>query len=181
MGLSGLGAGAKPDVGASAAVEAKARIADVLQGAHMVFITAGMGGGTGTGAAPIVAKIAKEMGILTVGVVSKPFDFEGARRSRIAEEGAIELEKHVDSLIVVLNEKLFQVMGEDAEMDKAFSTADDVLHNAVNCGGNGWRALAPQSAALMKSLCALPARVPTWWAISITSTPIACRFWVSVK
>ena len=131
LGLSGLGAGAKPDVGASAAVEAKARIADVLQGAHMVFITAGMGGGTGTGAAPIVAKIAKEMGILTVGVVSKPFDFEGARRSRIAEEGAIELEKHVDSLIVVLNEKLFQVMGEDAEMDKAFSTADDVLHNAV--------------------------------------------------
>jgi cell division protein FtsZ len=131
LGLTGLGAGAKPDVGASSAIEAKARIADVLQGAHMVFITAGMGGGTGTGAAPIVAQIAKEMGILTVGVVSKPFDFEGARRSRIAEEGALELEKHVDSLIVVLNEKLFQVMGEDAEMDKAFSTADDVLHNAV--------------------------------------------------
>jgi cell division protein FtsZ len=131
LGLTGLGAGAKPDVGANSAIEAKARIADVLQGAHMVFITAGMGGGTGTGAAPIVAQIAKEMGILTVGVVSKPFDFEGARRSRIAEEGALELEKHVDSLIVVLNEKLFQVMGEDAEMDKAFSTADDVLHNAV--------------------------------------------------
>ena len=131
LGLTGLGAGAKPAVGASSAIEAKARIADVLQGAHMVFITAGMGGGTGTGAAPIVAQIAKEMGILTVGVVSKPFDFEGARRSRIAEEGALELEKHVDSLIVVLNEKLFQVMGEDAEMDKAFSTADDVLHNAV--------------------------------------------------
>lgn len=131
LGASGLGAGAKPDVGASSAVEAKARIADALQGAHMVFITAGMGGGTGTGAAPVVAQIAKEMGILTVGVVSKPFDFEGAKRSRIAEEGSRELEKHVDSLIVVLNEKLFEVMGEDAEMDKAFSTADDVLHNAV--------------------------------------------------
>lgn len=131
LGSTGLGAGARPDVGANSALEAKARIADVLQGAHMVFITAGMGGGTGTGAAPIVAQIAKEMGILTVGVVSKPFDFEGAKRSRIAEEGAHELEKYVDSLIVVLNEKLFQVMGEDAEMDKAFSTADDVLHNAV--------------------------------------------------
>ena len=97
----------------------------------MVFITAGMGGGTGTGAAPVVAQIAKEMGILTVGVVSKPFDFEGAKRSRVAEEGACELEKYVDSLIVVLNEKLFEVMGEDAEMHTAFSTADDVLHNAV--------------------------------------------------
>ena len=131
LGATGLGAGARPEVGASSAVEAKARIADALQGAHMVFITAGMGGGTGTGAAPIVAQIAKEMGILTVGVVSKPFDFEGAKRSRIAENGAHELEQHVDSLIVVLNEKLFEVMGEDAEMDKAFSTADDVLHNAV--------------------------------------------------
>ena len=131
LGQTGLGAGARPEVGASSAVEAKARIADALQGAHMVFITAGMGGGTGTGAAPIVAQVAKEMGILTVGVVSKPFDFEGAKRSKVAEEGAKELEQYVDSLIVVLNEKLFEVMGEDAEMDKAFSTADDVLHNAV--------------------------------------------------
>jgi cell division protein FtsZ len=131
LGQTGLGAGARPEVGASAAKEAKARIADALQGAHMVFITAGMGGGTGTGAAPVVAQVAKEMGILTVGVVSKPFDFEGARRSKAAEEGAHELEKYVDSLIVVLNEKLFEVMGEDAEMDKAFSAADDVLHNAV--------------------------------------------------
>ena len=131
LGETGLGAGAKPEVGAASAVEAKARIADSLQGAHMVFITAGMGGGTGTGAAPIVAQVAKEMGILTVGVVSKPFDFEGVRRSKVAEAGAHELESHVDSLIVVLNEKLFEVMGEDAEMDKAFGCADDVLHNAV--------------------------------------------------
>ena len=131
LGLTGLGAGAKPEVGASSALEAKARIADALQGAHMVFITAGMGGGTGTGAAPIVAQVAKEMGILTVGVVSKPFDFEGVKRSKVAEAGAHELEAHVDSLIVVLNEKLFEVMGEDAEMDKAFGCADDVLHNAV--------------------------------------------------
>jgi cell division protein FtsZ len=131
LGATGLGAGAKPEVGETSAREAKARIADALQGAHMVFITAGMGGGTGTGAAPVVAQIAKEMGILTVGVVSKPFDFEGAKRSKVAEDGAHELEQHVDSLIVVLNEKLFEVMGEDAEMHTAFSAADDVLHNAV--------------------------------------------------
>ncbi len=131
LGATGLGAGAKPEVGASSAIEAKARIADALQGAHMVFITAGMGGGTGTGAGPIVAQVAKEMGILTVGVISKPFDFEGSKRAKVAEAGAHELESFVDSLIVVLNEKLFEVMGEDAEMDKAFACADDVLHNAV--------------------------------------------------
>jgi cell division protein FtsZ len=131
LGETGLGAGARPEVGAASAADAKARIADALQGAHMVFITAGMGGGTGTGAAPVVAQVAKEMGILTVGVVSKPFDFEGVKRSKVAEEGARELEAHVDSLIVVLNEKLFEVMGEDAEMHSAFSAADDVLHNAV--------------------------------------------------
>ena len=132
LGSSGLGAGAKPEIGAASAQEARARIADSLQGAHMVFITAGMGGGTGTGAAPIVAQVAKEMGILTVGVISKPFDFEGVKRLKVAEDGAHELEGHVDSLIVVLNEKLFEVMGEDAEFDKAFACADDVLHNAVS-------------------------------------------------
>lgn len=132
LGSSGLGAGAKPEIGAASAQEARARIADSLQGAHMVFITAGMGGGTGTGAAPIVAQVAKEMGILTVGVISKPFDFEGVKRLKVAEEGAHELENYVDSLIVVLNEKLFEVMGEDAEFDKAFACADDVLHNAVS-------------------------------------------------
>lgn len=131
LGNTGLGAGAKPEVGKHCAEEAREQIADALRGAHMVFITAGMGGGTGTGAAPVVAQVAKEMGILTVGVVSKPFDFEGARRSKVGEHGANELEGNVDSLIVVLNEKLFEVMGDDAEMDKCFQCADDVLHNAV--------------------------------------------------
>ncbi|KAA0181978.1 cell division protein FtsZ [Cupriavidus gilardii] len=131
LGNTGLGAGAKPEVGRTCAESAREQIADALRGAHMVFITAGMGGGTGTGAAPIVAQVAKEMGILTVGVVSKPFDFEGARRAKVAEHGSAELENNVDSLIVVLNEKLFEVMGDDAEMDKCFQCADDVLHNAV--------------------------------------------------
>ncbi|WP_353193804.1 cell division protein FtsZ, partial [Pandoraea pnomenusa] len=131
LGKTGLGAGAKPEMGRSAAEEARERVADALRGSHMVFITAGMGGGTGTGAAPVVAQIAKEMGILTVGVVSKPFEFEGGKRMRVAETGAQELEDNVDSLIVVLNDKLFEVMGDDAEMDKCFQCADDVLHNAV--------------------------------------------------
>ena len=131
LGSTGLGAGAKPEMGRAAAEEARERIADALRGAHMVFITAGMGGGTGTGAAPVVAQIAKEMGILTVGVVSKPFEFEGGKRMRVAEAGSQQLEDHVDSLIVVLNDKLFEVMGDDAEMDKCFQCADDVLNNAV--------------------------------------------------
>jgi len=131
LGKTGLGAGAKPEMGRAAAEEARERIADALRGAHMVFITAGMGGGTGTGAAPVVAEIAKEMGILTVGVVSKPFEFEGGKRMRVAEAGSQQLEDNVDSLIVVLNDKLFEVMGDDAEMDKCFQCADDVLHNAV--------------------------------------------------
>ncbi len=131
LGKSGLGAGAKPENGRAAAEEARERIADSLRDAHMVFITAGMGGGTGTGAAPIVAQVAKELGILTVGVVSKPFGFEGSRKMRTAEDGLDLLGTHVDSLIVVLNEKLEEVMGEDAEMDACFKCADDVLHNAV--------------------------------------------------
>lgn len=131
LGKTGLGAGAKPEVGRHAALESREQISEMLQGAHMVFITAGMGGGTGTGGAPVVAQIAKEMGILTVGVVSKPFEFEGGKRQALAEIGAVELEAEVDSLIIVLNEKLFDVMGEDAEMDKCFECADDVLHNAV--------------------------------------------------
>ena len=131
LGKTGLGAGAKPEAGRAAAEEARERIADALRDAHMVFITAGMGGGTGTGAAPIVAQVAKEMGILTVGVVSKPFAFEGSRKMRTAEDGLDNLAGHVDSLIVVLNEKLEEVMGEDAEMDACFKCADDVLHNAV--------------------------------------------------
>src|ERR1700729_583563 len=120
LGSTGLGAGAKPDMGKAAAEDARERIADALRGAHMVFITAGMGGGTGTGAAPVVAQIAKEMGILTVGVVSKPFEFEGGSRMRSAEAGIQELGNHVDSLIVILNEKLMDVLGEDISMEEAF-------------------------------------------------------------
>ncbi len=131
LGASGLGAGADPEKGKAAAIAERERIQEALQGAHMVFITAGMGGGTGTGAAPIVAEVAKEMGILTVGVVTKPFVFEGGRRMRAAEAGIQELSEHVDSLIVILNEKLMDVLGEDVEMEQAFAAADDVLHNAV--------------------------------------------------
>jgi len=130
LGKSGLGAGAKPEVGRDAAVSEREHIAEALKGSHMVFITAGMGGGTGTGAAPIVAEIAREMGVLTVGVVTKPFMFEG-KRSKIAEAGIAELQKHVDSLIVILNDKLMDVLGEDVSMDEAFKAADNVLRNAV--------------------------------------------------
>jgi cell division protein FtsZ len=131
LGDSGLGAGGKPDKGKLAAEEAADRVREALDGAHMVFITAGMGGGTGTGAAPIVARLAREMGILTVGVVTKPFEFEGPRRSRQADSGTAELEANVDSLIVVLNEKLLEVLGDDVTQDQAFAHANDVLKNAV--------------------------------------------------
>ena len=130
LGKSGLGAGAKPDAGKTAALEERERIIEALQGANMVFITAGMGGGTGTGAAPVVAEVAREMGILTVAVVTKPFTFEG-KRAKIAEAGLAELEKNVDSLIVILNEKLMEVLGDDVSMDEAFQAADNVLRNAV--------------------------------------------------
>ena len=131
LGDNGLGAGGKPEKGKAAAEEAEARVRASLEGANMVFITAGMGGGTGTGAAPIVAKVAKEMGILTVGVVTKPFDFEGPRRMKQADAGTAELEANVDSLIVVLNEKLLEVMGDDVTQEQAFAHANDVLRNAV--------------------------------------------------
>ena len=131
LGENGLGAGGKPEKGKAAAEEAEARVRASLEGAHMVFITAGMGGGTGTGAAPIVARVAKEMGILTVGVVTKPFEFEGARRMKQADVGTAELEANVDSLIVVLNEKLLEVLGDDVTQDQAFAHANDVLKNAV--------------------------------------------------
>ncbi len=130
LGKTGLGAGAKPESGRSAAMEERAQIAESLKGAHMVFITAGMGGGTGTGAAPIVAEVARELGILTVAVVTKPFDFEG-KRLQIAEAGIAELQKNVDSLIVILNDKLMDVLGDDVLMDDAFKAADNVLRNAV--------------------------------------------------
>ncbi len=133
LGNSGLGAGAKPDQGRAAAESAREEIRSALAGAHMVFITAGMGGGTGTGAGPIVAEVAKDLGILTVGVVTKPFSFEGNRRMKMSEDGIEELSKHVHSLIVVLNENLYELMDEDATQADCFKAADDVLHNA--CAG----------------------------------------------
>lgn len=131
LGKTGLGAGAKPEAGKMAADAHRDEIREALEGAHMAFITAGMGGGTGTGAAPVVAEIAREMGILTVGVVTKPFSFEGGKRMKSAEAGIAEFSKHVDSLIVILNDKLMEVMGDDADVDDCFKAADDVLKNAV--------------------------------------------------
>ncbi|GAB2191344.1 cell division protein FtsZ [Sessilibacter sp. MAH2] len=127
----GLGAGANPDVGRQAAMEDRDRIAEVLNGADMVFITAGMGGGTGTGGAPVVAEIAREMGILTVAVVTKPFPFEGKKRMKIAELGIAELEERVDSLITIPNEKLLSVLGSSTSLLDAFKAANDVLLGAV--------------------------------------------------
>ena len=127
----GLGAGANPERGKQAAIEDKELLRESLEGADMVFITAGMGGGTGTGAAPIVAQIARELGILTVAVVTKPFPFEGKKRMNIAEQGIAELSEYVDSLITVPNEKLLSIMGQDTPLLKAFSTVDDVLLGAV--------------------------------------------------
>ncbi|AUB80125.1 cell division protein FtsZ [Candidatus Thiodictyon syntrophicum] len=127
----GLGAGANPEVGKQAALEDRERIAEALAGADMVFITAGMGGGTGTGAAPVVAEVAKELGILTVAVVTKPFPFEGSKRRRIADDGIAELAKHVDSLITIPNEKLLAVLGKDMTLLGAFKSANDILLNAT--------------------------------------------------
>ncbi len=127
----GLGAGANPEVGRQAALEDRERIMDALGGADMVFITAGMGGGTGTGAAPVVAQLAKEMGILTVAVVTKPFPFEGRRRMQVALKGIEELSQHCDSLITIPNEKLITVLGRNATMIQAFRAANDVLLGAV--------------------------------------------------
>lgn len=129
LGVTGLGAGSKPEAGRAAAQESREAIAAALEGAHMCFITGGMGGGTGTGAAPVVAEIAKEMGILCVAVVTKPFDFEN--RIRVAESGVEELTRHVDSLIVVLNDKLLDVFGDDAGFEECFRSADNVLRSAV--------------------------------------------------
>jgi len=127
----GLGAGANPEIGRQAAIEDRDEIADVLSGADMVFITAGMGGGTGTGATPIVAEVAKEMGILTVAVVTRPFPFEGKKRSSIAEKGIAELSEYVDSLITIPNEKLLDVLGKEASLLEAFKAANNVLLGAV--------------------------------------------------
>lgn len=126
----GLGAGANPDVGRQAAIEDRERIVELIEGADMLFLTAGMGGGTGTGAAPIVAEVARELGILTVAVVTKPFTFEG-KRLRVAQTGLEELSRNVDSLIVIPNDKLMAVLGEDVSMLDAFKAANGVLHGAV--------------------------------------------------
>jgi cell division protein FtsZ len=127
----GLGCGANPDIGRQAAVEDRERIAEVLSGADMVFITAGMGGGTGTGAAPVVAQVAKDMGILTVAVVTKPFPFEGRKRMGVADQGISDLAQYVDSIITIPNEKLVTVLGKDASLLDAFGKANQVLQNAV--------------------------------------------------
>ena len=136
MGLQvteGLGAGSQPEVGRAAAEEAIEEIRDHLSGAHMVFVTAGMGGGTGTGAAPVIARAARDMGILTVGVVTKPFQFEGARRMRIAEAGISELQKSVDTLIIIPNQNLFRIANEKTTFADAFAMADQVLYSGVAC------------------------------------------------
>jgi len=127
----GLGAGARPEIGRDAAMEDRDRIAGMIEGADMLFITAGMGGGTGTGAAPVIADIAKSLGILTVAVVTRPFKFEG-KRQRVATAGIEELTKKVDSLIVIPNDKLMDVLGEDVSVLEAFAAANDVLHGAVS-------------------------------------------------
>src|SRR5512134_3660365 len=129
----GLGAGSQPDVGAAAANEVIDEIRDHLQGAHMTFVTAGMGGGTGTGAAPVVARAARELGILTVGVVTKPFHFEGQRRMRVAEQGILELQKAVDTLLIIPNQNLFRVANEKTTFADAFAMADQVLYSGVAC------------------------------------------------
>lgn len=127
----GLGAGANPEIGQQAALEDRERIMGVLEGTDMVFLTAGMGGGTGTGASPVIAQIAKELGILTVAVVTKPFPFEGRKRSSIAERGLKELSQYVDSLIIIPNEKLLSVLGRETSLLDAFKSANNVLHSAV--------------------------------------------------
>ncbi|MEC9312043.1 MAG: cell division protein FtsZ, partial [Pseudomonadota bacterium] len=127
----GLGAGARPQVGSAAAEESIEQIVDHLAGAHMCFITAGMGGGTGTGAAPIIAQAARELGVLTVGVVTKPFQFEGAKRMRQAEDGVEALQKVVDTLIIIPNQNLFRLANEKTTFTEAFSMADDVLYQGV--------------------------------------------------
>lgn len=127
----GLGAGADPDIGRQAAIEDRERIAESLAGSDMVFITAGMGGGTGTGAAPVIAEIARDIGALTVAVVTRPFGFEGNRRSKLADQGLKLLKESVDSLITIPNEKLLEVMGKEASLEDAFAMANDVLRNAV--------------------------------------------------
>ena len=131
LGNTGLGAGAKPEEARTVAQAERERLEEILSGSNMVFITAGMGGGTGTGAGPVIAEIARSLGILTVAVVTKPFSWEGSKRMKVAEAGIEELAPHVDSLIVILNDKLEEVLGDDVTQEQAYRAADDVLNNAV--------------------------------------------------
>jgi cell division protein FtsZ len=131
LGTSGLGAGAKPEEARNVAIAERERLEEAMAGSHMVFITAGMGGGTGTGAGPVIAEVARSLGILTVAVVTKPFAWEGSKRMKSAEQGIEEIAPHVDSLIVILNDKLEEVLGDDVTQKDAFEAADDVLCNAV--------------------------------------------------
>ena len=131
LGTSGLGAGAKPEEARTVAIAERERLEEAIAGSHMVFITAGMGGGTGTGAGPVIAEVARSLGILTVAVITKPFTWEGSKRMKIAEQGIEEMAPHVDSLIVILNDKLEEVLGDDVTQEDAFRAADDVLNNAV--------------------------------------------------
>jgi cell division protein FtsZ len=131
LGTSGLGAGAKPEEARNVAIAERERLEEAMAGSHMVFITAGMGGGTGTGAGPVIAEVARSLGILTVAVVTKPFAWEGSKRMKAAEQGIEEIAPHVDSLIVILNDKLEEVLGDDVTQKDAFEAADDVLCNAV--------------------------------------------------
>ncbi len=131
LGTSGLGAGAKPEEARTVAIADRERLEEVMAGSHMVFVTAGMGGGTGTGAGPVIAEVARSLGILTVAVVTKPFTWEGSKRMKIAEAGIEELAPHVDSLIVILNDKLEEVLGDDVTQVEAFEAADNVLCSAV--------------------------------------------------
>src|SRR3954465_3773902 len=133
QGTEGLGAGSQPEVGRAAAEEVIDEIRDHLSGAHMVFVTAGMGGGTGTGASPVIARVAKELGILTVGVVTKPFQFEGQRRMRFAEQGIEDLHQVVDTLLIIPNQNLFRVANEKTTFADAFAMADQVLYSGVAC------------------------------------------------
>ena len=128
----GLGAGADPSIGEAAAEESLSEVVDIIQGAHMAFITAGMGGGTGTGAAPVIARTARENGLLTVGVVTKPFDFEGTRRMRLAEQGIEALAREVDTLIIIPNQNLFRIASAQTTFGEAFAMADEVLHSGVS-------------------------------------------------